>query len=232
MHFVKCVVKAPNSLGYAGGLRGGKHTYYEGGTRVPFLVRWPGHVPAGRVDNVSVMSALDWFTTVSRLAGAPYRANLVEGEDMSDVWLGATRSRINPLFFREILPDGPVVIRYGKWKFHNRTRELYDLAKDPFEQTNLVKNRPDVVAELMRAADDWVATLPQAYTRKPSNLLANFSPTRPVQRVALPKIADAFPSSNKGNGSTNTARPARQLATWISLVVAMIGVMAFLNLKR
>lgn len=99
------VKRARNSIDYAGCLRGGKHTYYEGGTRVPFIVRWPGHVPAGRIDDTSIMSATDWLATVGSLAGATVPSHLVEGEDLSDVWLGATSSRTNPLFFRA---SGPV----------------------------------------------------------------------------------------------------------------------------
>lgn len=67
------------ALGSSGDLRGGKHSYYEGGTRVPFIVRWPGHVPAGRVDDKSIMFGVDWLTTVASIAGAPYDPSLFEG---------------------------------------------------------------------------------------------------------------------------------------------------------
>ena len=58
-----------NMLGYAGGLRGGKHEQYEGGLRVPFIVRWPGKVQADRTDSTSVISGLDWLPTLCSIAG-------------------------------------------------------------------------------------------------------------------------------------------------------------------
>ena len=44
-----------NMLGWSGGLRGGKHEKYEGGVRIPFLIRWPGQVPANRVNDTSIL---------------------------------------------------------------------------------------------------------------------------------------------------------------------------------
>jgi hypothetical protein len=195
------VVQAANSLGYAGGLRGGKHTYDEGGTRVPFLLRWPVRIPAGRVDDTSVMSALDWFTTVAAIAKAPYDKDLVEGEDMSDVWFGATRSRDQPLFFRDIAVDGNVYVRYGRWKWHDRTRELYDLHSDPFEQKNVVADRPEVAKELARVADDWVATLPSSYARQGDKVLP-FDPMARVRLVNPPNLVESAFAVN-----TNTTLP-------------------------
>jgi arylsulfatase A-like enzyme len=227
------VEKAPKSLGYAGGLRGGKHTYYEGGTRVPFLVRWPGHVPAGRVDDDSVMSGLDWLTTVSSIAGASYPADRVEGEDMSDVWRGARRSRTAPLFFREIAKDGPAYVRYGRWKWHDQTRELYDLATDPFEERNVAAIMPDVVVELSQLIDDWLATLPSEYARKEDGRPVQFDPNAPVQKVTLPNLAgNAFPLSDKSympsaanNNSTDgnvDSITSTMLTVWISTVLALL----------
>ncbi|MEM8736135.1 MAG: sulfatase-like hydrolase/transferase, partial [Planctomycetota bacterium] len=48
---------------------GGKHEQYEGGVRVPFIIRWPGHVSPGRVDNRSVLSGLDWLPTLCSIVG-------------------------------------------------------------------------------------------------------------------------------------------------------------------
>jgi len=127
------------ALGYSGGLRGEKHSYYEGGTRVPLIVRWPGKVPAGRVDDHSIMFGTDWLTTVASIAKAPYDPNLFEGENMSDVWLGNTRSRKNPLFFRQLNNFSRKFMRYGKWKLHVHLEELYDLDIDPYEMDNVVR---------------------------------------------------------------------------------------------
>ena len=82
-----------NNVGWAGGLRGEKHSWYEGGTRVPFIVRWPGKVPAGYINRSSLMSSLDWLPTIASLAqikDIPY--SIIEGEDLSDIWLGKSSS--------------------------------------------------------------------------------------------------------------------------------------------
>ena len=59
-----------NQMGFNGPHRGGKHTHWEGGVRVPWIVRWPGHVLAGRTDERSVISGVDWLPTLSAITGA------------------------------------------------------------------------------------------------------------------------------------------------------------------
>ena len=89
-----------NMLGSAGGLRGEKHGHWEGGVRSPFIIRWPAHVPAGKVNKTSITSGLDWLPTLATIAGLTYDTSMFEGEDVSDIWQGADRSRKNPLFWR------------------------------------------------------------------------------------------------------------------------------------
>ncbi len=67
-----------------GGLRGSKLSLYEGGIRVPFIVRWPGHTTAGRVDEQTVMEAVDLFPTLCAIAHAPLPAGFAfDGENMT-----------------------------------------------------------------------------------------------------------------------------------------------------
>ena len=181
------------AVGYAGGLRGEKHSYYEGGTRVPLIVRWPGHVPAGRVDDESILFGLDWLPTVATLAGADVPWDVVEGEDMSDVWKGNTRSRTNPLFFRQWKEDShdQVYVRYGRWKLLKKEQELYDLFRDPQERVNLFNTRRDVYAALQFAIAGWEATLPTGHARFPEGPLP-FDPNRMVVHLTPPSIDGAF----------------------------------------
>ena len=74
-----------NQMGCNGPVRGGKHTYWEGGVRVPWIVRWPGHVPAGRTDEQSVLSGVDWLPTLCSIAGVKISAADFDGEDTSAV---------------------------------------------------------------------------------------------------------------------------------------------------
>lgn len=182
-------------IGYSGGLRGEKSTFYEGGFRVPFIVRWPNKVPAGRVDETSIMFGLDWLPTVCSLAGAEVPWDLIEGEDVSDVWMGNSRSRKNPLFYRRLKQHGhdKVYMRYGKWKLHKEEEELYDLEIDPTERVNIYEKKPDVVSALLKSMEAWEATLPTDHNRLPDDP-APFDPMAPVEAVLLPDLPDAFPS--------------------------------------
>lgn len=162
---------SPNMLGYAGEFRGGKHQQYEGGIRVPFIVRWPGHVPAGRLDQKSVGSFVDWLPTLCSIAGITDLPKGLDGEDLSDIWKGAERKRNRPLFWKTSSPTSTPVIRDGNWKLHLPVRrqgkpELYDLSLDPAESRNLAKDRPEVVQRLSRKIKDWVQELPATYEKK------------------------------------------------------------------
>jgi N-acetylgalactosamine-6-sulfatase len=159
-----------NMLGYAGEFRGGKHEQYEGGTRVPFIVRWPGHVKAGRVDTRNVCSFIDWLPTLCAIAGIEKLPEQLDGEDVSDIWLGADRQRRNPLFWKTSATGSTPVIRDGKWKLHlnrrrNRKVELYDLSVDPGEGNNVADKFPAVVARLAKKLRTWVAELPKQYEK-------------------------------------------------------------------
>src|SRR5256885_15436492 len=89
-----------NAMGYAGELRGGKHGMYEGGVRVPFIIRWPGHVPAGRVDDKSVISGIDWLPTLCQIVGITLPSIDFDGEDVSAAWLGKIHTRTKPLVWK------------------------------------------------------------------------------------------------------------------------------------
>jgi N-acetylgalactosamine-6-sulfatase len=171
-------------LGYAGGLRGGKHTHWEGGVRVPFIIRWPGRVPAGKINRTSICSGMDWLPTVCAVAGIPMISNsgqtslkhshgsvnseMFEGEDVSDIWLGADRLRVNPLFWKASNVNARISMLSGDWKLHvaGDTVELYNLATDPGENLNVQEKNPEVVSALRKQVDLWNATLPTAYTKK------------------------------------------------------------------
>jgi N-acetylgalactosamine-6-sulfatase len=88
-----------NMLGYASEFRGGKHTQFEGGTRVPFIIRWPGQVKTGRVDSTSVCSFIDWMPTLCSIAGVEQLPQQLDGEDISDILLGTGCVRARELQF-------------------------------------------------------------------------------------------------------------------------------------
>lgn len=162
-----------SGIGSAGPFRGRKRSLYEGGVRVPGIVRWPGHVPAGRVDDASVVAGVDWLPTVCRLAGVDIpSSHKPDGEDVSDVLLGEPRPRKTPLMWEwrfrivgEPFHRSPqLAIRDGDWKLllnPDRSRiELYDLPRDPTQLDNVAEHHPEVVERLSRQALAWREELP------------------------------------------------------------------------
>ena len=159
--------------GSAGPFRGRKRSLYEGGVRVPFIVSWPGHVPAGRIENDAILSGVDLMPTVCKLAGVPMPAGLeIDGEDVSDILLGASRGRARPLFWEwrfgiigEPFHRSPMLsVREGDWKLlmnPDRSRiELYNIPRDPTEFSNQADNKPEIVASLSEKLLAWKNSLP------------------------------------------------------------------------
>ena len=160
-----------------GGLRGSKLSLYEGGIRMPFIVRWPGRVPAGRLDESSVLAAVDLFPSLCAIAGAAVpQGAAVEGRDRHGVLLGQPAERAGALFWENgrndtsfRYPQGRarspnVADREGKWKLlvnADGTRtELYDLLADPKETVNLAGQEKSTAARLKAQALEWRRSLP------------------------------------------------------------------------
>jgi N-acetylgalactosamine-6-sulfatase len=151
-----------NMMGSAGSLRGGKSDFLEGGVRSPFIIRWPGHVPAGKVNTTSITSALDWLPTVAAIAGIAYDPDMFEGEDVSDIWKGAARSRKNPLFWRKRLHPSDRAMLQGDWKLLmvGGQTALYNLSENPDEDIDLADQHEEIFEELKGTLEDWTRTLP------------------------------------------------------------------------
>jgi len=138
-------------------LRSGKGYAYEGGIRVPFLVRWPGVVKPGGVSDVPVCS-VDIFPTVLQAAGVPLPADReIDGLSLVEHLSSGGKQ---PLARDELYwhfphyrhDPGPYsIIRKGDWKlikFYEGIYELFDLKNDPSEERNLAEQMPDKVKEL------------------------------------------------------------------------------------
>jgi len=182
---------ATNQTGYSGGLRGIKHSWYEGGTRVPFIARWPGKIPAGKKNMNSFISGMDWLPTVCTITGANYTEATVEGEDMSDVLFGNDRSRIQPVYYSDLNHYGDRNMKWGKWKSFPGLRELYDLEKDPFEMENVYSQNLVVANAMESAMDAWIASLPE-FNRDGDPL--PFDPMAPLPVMQLPNLPTPSPT--------------------------------------
>jgi arylsulfatase A-like enzyme len=141
-------------------LRGGKHTDYEGGVRTPFLVVWPDRLQPGTSD--AVVSSLDVLPTVLAAAGVEKPAERPsDGIDLIPVLSGAKPSEPRDLYWSSAEEGGWWAVRSGDWKLvAERDRiELFDLAEDPGESTDLSATNPDQVTRLTALHDAWLAEM-------------------------------------------------------------------------
>jgi arylsulfatase len=165
-----------NHAGSTGGLREGKGTAFEGGPRVPAIIRWPGHVQAGAVYE-GMASTLDVLPTVAAVTGAASPAQAIDGVNLLPVLESTTTESPRDHFF--FYYGGELRgVREGRWKrvFEHRTRSyvgvepgmdgvpgpyahpvvptaLYDLEADPAETTDVSSEHPEVVARLEALAE-------------------------------------------------------------------------------
>lgn len=169
-----------------GPLRGSKWNLYEGGLRVPWIVRWPGRVAAGNVSD-EPFTGLDLLPTLCRAAGAPLPTELeLDGSDVLPIWTGEAKGLPERAFlfhFPYYHPEGSAfakaipeigtddfaisqtrphsALRLGRWKlvhfFENNEDELYDLKKDPGETLNLASREPDRLRTLRARLDKELA---------------------------------------------------------------------------
>jgi arylsulfatase A-like enzyme len=139
-----------------GPFRGIKRDLYEGGIRVPMIVRWPGKVPAGRVDATPWWFP-DFLPTAATLAGVEPPANL-DGRNVLPLLLGQRAPRRSAPFYWEFHEGGfKQAIREGRWKAirqaPGRTIELYNLDADPSETRDLTPSHPRTARRLARLLD-------------------------------------------------------------------------------
>ncbi len=143
------------------GLRDGKGTLYEGGIRSPLVVRWKGKIKPGTT-SARVTGFEDWMRTLAELAGAKDRAPAdSDGISFAPTLLGGTQPEREFLYREFGGYGGQQSIRAGDWKLVRQrlnprpkdkgapaTLELYNLAKDPAEATNVAAQHADVVEKL------------------------------------------------------------------------------------
>ena len=142
-------------------LRGGKHTDYEGGIRVPFLICWPSQIKPGEWQ--SPVTSLDILPTALAAAGA----SAVDGKNFDGINLlpllkgEATPPASRDFFWCSGSDEGWWAVRSGDWKLVGEKDKLglFDLSKDVAEATDLAKQMPEKVAELTKLHDAWLADM-------------------------------------------------------------------------
>lgn len=156
--------------GNPGGLRGRKNNIAEGGLRVPFIMRWPGKLPAGTSSEALGIN-FDIFPTCLSVAGIPDPGDrIIDGQNLLPV-LKRETSTLHDRFFYY---DGPILVavRYQNWKYQRRHLSdnggyplfsqgpfLFDLETDPNESYNLLETYPETALKLSTMLDEWEAEL-------------------------------------------------------------------------
>lgn len=166
-----------NHAGSAGGLREGKTTSWEGGQRVPFIIKWPAGTPAGTICD-KLGCAVDLLPSFAKIAGTSLPELKIDGTDITELWKGNTDSN----------PRNEILFYYGKnnlngvrkgnwklvlphtWQSYNTepgkdgyggkrikmtvdSPQLYNMMRDPGEQYNVIEYYPEKAAELMKVAE-------------------------------------------------------------------------------
>ena len=149
-----------------GPLRGGKSRMFEGGLRVPCIVRWPGVVPAGSVCD-EFLNSMDILPMLCGAAGIREPKGVkLDGFNMASVLAGKQKSPREEMFWQR---RGDKAARVGnyKWIESSRGSGLFDLSSDIGEQNDLSKERPDVLAKVKSRFSAWKKRMSEAEPRGP-----------------------------------------------------------------
>lgn len=166
-------------------LRGGKGTLYEGGIRVPWVFRWKGVIPTGKVSD-SPINSVDLYPTLLELAGAnPPEKHHLDGSS----YVSLLKSPEQPLPSRPLYWHFPgylgsnnltwrttpvSVIRVDDWKllhyYEDQRLELYHLSSDLSEKNNLASSKPEKAQELLQQLNAWIMEINAPLPRANSNI--------------------------------------------------------------
>jgi arylsulfatase A-like enzyme len=149
-----------------GPLRGRKAQMFEGGIRVPFLARWPGKLPAGKVTG-EFLSSLEVFPTLVNVAGAKAPEGVIlDGFDMLPVLRGEAKSRREEMFWQRRSDKAARVGKY-KWVDSKAGKGLFDLSRDIGEKNDLSEKEPEVLARVKARLAAWRKAMDEAEPRGP-----------------------------------------------------------------
>lgn len=140
--------------GTSGGLRGGKRSDYEGGIRVPGIMRWPGRITPGTESDTPIIGT-DLFSTVLDILDVPLPSDrTIDGVSLLPVFEGKSIERTTPLFWRtHVSPPGDrVAMRIGDWKIVGNDTltkfQLFHVQEDWKEENDLAASEPEKLEEM------------------------------------------------------------------------------------
>lgn len=154
-----------------GPFRGAKYSSFEAGSVVPFIVNWPGKVPAGKVSK-ALVSQIDNLASLARLAGTQLPEGAAcDSREQLDTWLG--KSDASCPYVLKLAANHTLVARAGKWKYIAPSNggpmitwgpkietgnlpqpQLFDMEKSAYESDNVAAKHPDIVRNFQRLIDE------------------------------------------------------------------------------
>ena len=191
--------------------RGEKMTTYEGGVRVPMMIRWPGHIPAGQV-KTGIQANMDLFTTLATVAGNPNvvedmktnRKQYIDGLNNLDYWTGksAESKRNNYLYYHESTLRA---VRINQWKLHLETSEdyydsykkqkiplVFNIRQDPYESFDSTTDRSDITQQKL-----WLGEPVEALLGEHVKSLMDYPPVQKASTLDFSKLVENLLSQKK-----------------------------------
>ena len=217
--------------GYAP-FRGEKGTTWEGGMRVPCLIRWPGHIPPGRVSN-GIQSHEDLYVTLAAAAGIPnLKEDLLTGKKMGsmnykvhldgynnlDLWTGKSdKSARREIFYYD--ETDLMAIRVDAWKMHIGVKKegswwnekyypsvpyLFNLLMDPMEKMDPESAEWGYIGRKFLASKLWAPTAATPFLQAHLKSLQDYPPSQGADTLSMKKaVEEAMRKMNSANGSSN-----------------------------
>jgi arylsulfatase A-like enzyme len=144
-------------------LRGGKSDVWEGGYRVPFAMRWSGHLPAG-MDYDKPVSSLDILATIAGITNAPIASDRpLDGVNLISYLEGKKKGQPHEVLYLRKWDQMRFAVRKGDYKLvingENNKPELYNLDRDIAETNNIIRSNPEIADELDRLRLEWSSEL-------------------------------------------------------------------------
>ena len=180
-----------NHAGSAGGLREGKGTSFEGGQRVPALMKWPGVIPPGTVCN-KIAATMDILPTLAAIADAPLPEKKIDGVNILPLMGNVSNANPRNVLYYYYGKNQLEAVRQDNWKlvfphkhrsyedvvpgtgglpgkYNTKTTqlELYNLRRDPGERYNIILAHPDIVKRLKKIAEKARNDLGDSLTGNP-----------------------------------------------------------------
>lgn len=194
---------------YNAGMRGRKGSVHEGGGRVPFYLRWPARLQPGRVDRIA--AHIDVLPTLVDLLGLPAPDDRpLDGRSLRPLLEGRAEGWADRMLFtHQARPDGPPntypgAVRTQQYRLVNEGKgwQLFDMASDPGQATDVAAANPSVVDRLSAAYDAWFADVSRsAFVRPPIEV--GHASENPIQLEAPDARLSGLAYKNSRQGYAN-----------------------------